>query len=520
MSQAIESVLSQNMDDVEIIIVDDGSTDNTKAVALQYPVRYVYQQNQGLSAARNTGINNSSGKYLVFLDADDWLLPDALSINLQYLKENKACAFVSGGYQLWLEETQEYNVVQKKVEENHYHHFLFEGNYIGMHAAVMYRRWIFDTYRYNTSLKACEDYDLYLNISRKYPVFHHTELIATYRIHTSNMSGNIPKMLNTALETLGRQKNLLMNVDERKYFNEGIEYWKKYYCRLLYKKLLYPTAPASAIQKKEEEQSLRKNYPSLHFKYRIKKPIMPYRNFFKRFMPHYILRALHKAGAYRYFIPAKGKVVLGDFNRTTPFSRKFGFDRGGPVDRYYIENFLQKNEAAIHGRVLEIGDNEYTVAYGGEKVEKSDILHIDDTNPKATIVGDLSNAPDIPDNSFDCIILTQTLHLIYEYKKALETCYRILKPGGALLLTVPGIGHIDQGDWYKYWLWSFTDNSIKRLLSEIFPEGATTVEPFGNVLVATAFLYGMGLPEMKKKQMDYQDPHYQVIITASAIKPV
>jgi SAM-dependent methyltransferase len=246
---------------------------------------------------------------------------------------------------------------------------------------------------------------------------------------------------------------------------------------------------------------------------------MPYKDFFKTRMPNFFLRFLHRAGLYQNYIPKYRKISFGDFNRTTPFSRKFGYDRGGPVDRYYIENFLEKNSEVIRGRVLEIGDNEYTIRFGAQNVLQSDILHIDTSNTKATIIGDLSDAPQIQDKTFDCIILTQTLHLIYDYKKALETCYRILKPGGTLLITVPGIGHIDQGTWYKYWLWAFTDTSIKRLLGEIFPVDGIVVQPFGNVLVATAFLYGIGLPEMKSKQMDYQDPHYQVIIAGLATKP-
>jgi SAM-dependent methyltransferase len=210
---------------------------------------------------------------------------------------------------------------------------------------------------------------------------------------------------------------------------------------------------------------------------------------------------------------------MGDFNRTRPYSKEFGYDRGGPVDRYYIENFLQQQSSFIHGRVLEIGDNEYTLRFGGSRVTQSDILHVDANNAKATFIGDLTHAPQIPDNSFDCIVLTQTLHLIYDYRKALETCYRILKPGGRLLLTVPGISHIDYGEWGDNWLWSFTKNAVTKVLAEVFPPAQTTVTCFGNVLVATAFLYGIGLPELKKEQMDEHDEHYQVIITATATKP-
>jgi SAM-dependent methyltransferase len=153
-------------------------------------------------------------------------------------------------------------------------------------------------------------------------------------------------------------------------------------------------------------------------------------------------------------------------------------------------------------------------------VTQSDILHVDEQNPKATFVGDLSKAHHLPADSFDCIILTQTLHLIYEYKEAVQHCYRVLKPGGSLLLTVPGISHIDQGEWGQYWLWSFTDNSIKRILLECFPLSNVRVETYGNVLVATAFLYGLGLPEINKEHMDYRDPHYQVVISAVAQKPL
>ena len=146
-------------------------------------------------------------------------------------------------------------------------------------------------------------------------------------------------------------------------------------------------------------------------------------------------------------------------------------------------------------------------------------MHIEEGNPQATFYGDLSNVPQIPDNTFDCIILTQTLQFIYHYKEALQTCFRILKPGGSLLLTVPGISHIDHGEWKDIWFWSFTKNSIIKLLGEFFPAPNTTVTAFGNVLVASAFLYGMGLPEVSKEQLDYSDTHYQVIITAVAVKP-
>ena len=238
----------------------------------------------------------------------------------------------------------------------------------------------------------------------------------------------------------------------------------------------------------------------------------------KKYLYSTFKRSLFQLGISKSYNPPLGQVSFGDLARLTPLCKNFGFDRGGAIDRYYIENFLKRKADVIKGIVLEIGDNYYTMLYGGDNVTKSDILHVDDKNEAATIIGDISNAPQISDNTFDCIILTQTLHLIYDFKEALKTCHRILKPGGSLLLTVPGITPIDHGEWNSTWYWSFTDMAMQRLSEETFPNSKPEVEYFGNVLVASSFLYGIGLPEMKKEQLDYKDPFYQVIITVHARK--
>ncbi|WP_232064898.1 class I SAM-dependent methyltransferase [Rhodocytophaga rosea] len=151
-------------------------------------------------------------------------------------------------------------------------------------------------------------------------------------------------------------------------------------------------------------------------------------------------------------------------------------------------------------------------------MQTSEILHVNDSNPHATIIGDLSDAPHIPENSFDCIILTQTLHLVYDYKAVIRTCFRVLKPGGTLLLTVPGITPIDYGEWESTWYWSFTGRAIEKILAEVFPTNQIKINTYGNTYVAAAFLYGMGLPELKKEMLEIHDPHMQVIITANSVK--
>jgi len=519
LANAIQSILSQNYPSIEIIVVDDGSVDNTKTVCLEYPeVKYIYQINSGVSAARNTGIKHATGEFLVFLDADDWFLNNAIKTNVDYLLNNADAAFVSGGYELYYEPEDKTWTIQQEITDDPYCKLL-EKNFIGMHATVMYRSWVFEKFAYNESLSYCEDYVLYLQITRLYPIIHHTKLIAVYRKHDYNSSANYAGMMKSALMVLSSQKKNIKNQNEKKSYEKGLIYWKTYYSTKIYENLMGKLYAGEVKFDKNELRVLKKNNKKLYKDF-SNQPFKTYdgkgKNL-KNFMKNILRKIYHKINK-RTKIPKIGKIKLGDFNRTTPFSTQFGYDRGGPVDRYYMENFLNENASLIKGRVLEIGDNEYTLRFGGAKVEKSDILHIDDSNKQATFIGDLSNVPQLPSDSFDCIILTQTLQLIYDYKAAIQTCYRVLKTGGTLFLTVPGISHIAQDQWSKYWLWSFTNASMERIMQEHFSEEKITIKTYGNVLVASAFLYGMGLPEIKKEQMDYHDPHYQVIITVSATK--
>jgi SAM-dependent methyltransferase len=211
----------------------------------------------------------------------------------------------------------------------------------------------------------------------------------------------------------------------------------------------------------------------------------------------------------------------GDLRRVTPVSRQFGFDRGRPIDRYYIEYFLARYAQDIRGRVLEIGDDSYTRQFGGDRVTTRDVMHVAVGNPIATIVGDLTSAEHIPSNTFDCFILTQTLHLFFDVRAALRTIYRILKPGGVLLATFPGISQLSDDQWVEGWYWSFTRQAAERLFAELFPlhHHHVTIETFGNVLAAMAFLHGLAAEELALEELDYRDENYDMLITVRAVKP-
>jgi len=214
-------------------------------------------------------------------------------------------------------------------------------------------------------------------------------------------------------------------------------------------------------------------------------------------------------------------VRFGSLRRLEPLSREFGFDRGQPIDRYYIERFLERHSASVQGRVLEIGTDMYTRKFGGDRVVASEVLHVEEWKPGVTVVGDLADASlQLEDAHYDCIILTQVLHFIFDVPAALRNVNRLLRPGGALLLTEAGITAISRYDSERWGdFWRFTSQSIERLLAQELPGARCEVRADGNVLAAAAFLYGIAASELKKREIDHRDPDYEVVLSAVATKP-
>lgn len=231
LKDAIDSVLNQTYKSIEVIVVDDGSNDNTAKICAEYEnkVHYTRIERVGLSAARNIGVQFSKGEFIVFLDADDFLYPGAIELNLYFFSLNKKAAFISGTYDKIDNEGNYLKTITAKSKKDLNYLSLLQGNYIAMEAAVMYRRDLFFNFKFDTRLQLCEDYDLNLKISRELPVFHHEKKIAVYRIHTNNMSKNKQLMLENALLVLKRQELFLKTKEERYAFEQGLENWRAYY---------------------------------------------------------------------------------------------------------------------------------------------------------------------------------------------------------------------------------------------------------------------------------------------------
>lgn len=206
-----------------------------------------------------------------------------------------------------------------------------------------------------------------------------------------------------------------------------------------------------------------------------------------------------------------------DLKSLDPVSRQFGLERGVPIDRYYIEKFLDENKSKIEGILLEVADSKYSKRFGNNVVSY-EVLHIEKSD-RATLIGDLSKPETLPENLADCFICTQVFNFIYEFKKAIEGSHKMLKPGGVLLATVGGISQISRFDadrWGHFW--SFYPQGIESTMKEVFGMENVKLSVYGNSLSAISFLKGLSTEDLTKNELDFIDIDYPITIALVAIK--
>jgi len=511
---ALDSVRSQTRAADAIVVVDDGSTDDPGSVTAAYSdVRLIRQENRGLAAARNAGLAAVGTSHVVFLDADDRLEPEAIAAGLGCFARIPDCGFVYGGHRYIDAAGQDIGERFEPPGDEPYLNLL-RRNFIGMHATVMYRRDLLaGAGGFDERLRRCEDYDVYLRMARRHPVAAYPDLVADYRLHGENMSADHGAMLRSALEVHARHApSASADPRLRTAWTEGRRRWRQGYAEEM---------AVARYRRRQKGEPLRESLPVLA-KITAAAPGVAFRQAIggvRRRLASVLPERLRARLLTSTRTPAFGRVRFGDLRRVTPISQCFGFDRGLPVDRYYIDRFLARHASRIVGRVLEIGDDSYTRRFGGSRVRRSDVLHVRPGNPRATLIGDLTDPDVLPENAFDCIILTQTLQLIEDVRLAVARLHRALAPGGAVLVTAPGISQIDRGEWGSTWFWSFTPVALQRLFAERFGSGAVMVEDYGNVFAAVAFLQGLAVEELDTRDLDALDHAYPVIVAARAIKP-
>lgn len=520
--EAIESVFAQTYPHWELLLCDDGSIDRSADIArhcaAEHPdrVRYLHHEgraNRGMSATRNLGLRHARGEYVAWLDGDDVWMPNKLEHQVAILEEHSEAAMVYGRLHIWygwtgdpsdrrrdfiqnLGGTAETLVQPPELLER----FLLDD----MHtpSGVLVRRSVLEEVGgYDPAFRGMhEDGIVHAKICLKWPVYASGESWYKYRQHpesacnSSIAAGTDRDALRAYLQWLD---SYLMD--------QGMDESK------------VAAVVRDLIRKHSHEAA-----GSLRSRLRdgLRTTLRRGREIADRTVPGPVRRFVGLAAFGKRLVPPSGWLHFGNLRRTRPVSGVFGFDRGLPVDRYYIEQFLAVHTADVRGHVLEVADRDYTERFGGDRVSASDVLHARPGNPHATIVGDLCTGEGIPDDAFDCVILTQVLPFLWDVPAAIASLKRALKPGGVVLATVPGISQISRFDadqWGDYW--RFTSASAERLFAEVFGPESVSVDVYGNVLAATAFLHGAAADELGPHELDYRDPDYQVTIGIRAEKP-
>jgi glycosyltransferase involved in cell wall biosynthesis len=516
LEEAVQSVIGQTYPHWELLLVDDGSSDGSTAAARrlaeQHPdqVRYLEHPghcNLGMSASRNLGLQHARGEYLALLDADDVWLPEKLERQVAILEAHPEVGLLFGAPLYWFgwtgkpEDRDRDYVIDLHLEVERVYAapdlllpFLRRTVPTPCPSDVLVRRARavevggFEAHFTGVTM-VYEDQAFFSKLVLHAPTFASGQTWDRYRQH--------PDSCYAVSKATGRREIA------RRYF---LKWFQRY---------LRAQGRASGPVWETVRAELRRFSVA-------SRALEPSRRLARATLPAALRSWIgaHVPGLRGR--PETRPVRFGTLRRVTPVSRRFGWDRGGlPVDRYYIERFLERHAEDITGRVLEVRDDAYTRRFGGERVTRADVLHPTAGNQKATIVADLTSADHVPSEAFDCIVLTQVLPFILDVTAAVRTLHRILRPGGVVLATVPGISQIVRYDMERWGdFWRFTSLSARRLFECGFPEGEVQVGVHGNVLAATAFLQGLSSRELRPEELDYLDPDYEVLITVRAVKAV
>ena len=241
LGEAIASVRNQTFANHEIIVVDDGSPDDTSQVASRYAgVRLIRQENRGLSAARNRGIEESRGEFLVFLDADDRLLPGALASGLSCMAEHLKLQMVFGRFRVITADGASSGGVSSLSDGcGDVYLGLLARNCIGPMAPVMFRREVFAKVGgFDTRISPASDYDIYLRIARRFPTHRHDGIVAEYRVYDSSMSTDLGAMLRAVIIALQSQQRFVKGEpDLERAYNAGLRFWRQFYGEPLYNQI-------------------------------------------------------------------------------------------------------------------------------------------------------------------------------------------------------------------------------------------------------------------------------------------
>lgn len=512
LDEAAQSVLAQSWSSLELLLVDDGADDGSDEIArciaarddrarvLQHPGRV----NRGMSAARALGIEQARGDVTAFLDADDRWDSTHLAHEVALLEAHPEAGMVCGRAWSW-------RSWQDPAERDELSPLAFAPGVVvpppRLLAAVLRNGAVAPpTCSLLVRTRALQD--------SGGPVAAFTGMYED-QVLNSRLQITVPAVMSGATSAWYRRHDAsatALAMRDGSYDPTAPNESRRRF--LTWLAGLPELAPGRTDPDLRGlvDRALREQTAVEHERLPLRRAAVATA---ARVLPRRVVGKAHDLLRPR----AVGQVRLGSLARIEPVSRQFGFDRGLPVDRWYIEGFLGRWAEDIRGRVLEVGDASYTTRFGGARVAQADVLNLRGDVPGTSFVADLADGAALPDEAFDCVVLTQTLHLVFDVHAAVRTLRRILRPGGVLLVTVPGISPVSTDEWAETWHWSFTRHSARRLFGGVFGEHCVDVEQHGNALSATAFLQGLATHELPRWKLDVIDLQFPVVVGVRAVRP-
>ena len=518
--EAIASVVAQTWSNWELILVDDGSTDESSAVARRWAARHPDRirvlehpghANLGMSASRNLGVGHARGDFVAFLDADDVWLPHKLAMHVGILEAHPDVAMVYGPAQYWYGWTGR----PEDIRQDHYGELGLppdtiveppglltlalehEGGTMPGICSLLVRREAFAQIgAFEKEFRGAYEDQVFLA-----KMFLGTRVFVTgtcsdrYRQHDDSCCAQ-------ALRT-GLYHPELPHPSRRRY----LQWLRDYLVR-------------EGIADPALHQALRRNllpydHPwrygtRVRVRYGARVARRAAVRVLESTLPGPLFRWLRHRWQGGHWVPPTGFVRFGSLRRQAPVSRHRGADRGTAIDRHYVEAFARRHADDVHGDVLEICAPEPAPAGSLPAARRGTVLPLDDTTR--------FRLSQLPPERFDAIVVGHVLHRVYDVRPLVKALYRVLKPGGVLLATLPGVGTVGPDTAHETY-WSFTPLSAQRLFEEAFPAAKLAVEPCGNVLVATAALHGLAAEELRARELQHRDAAYAVVIGVRAVKP-
>lgn len=523
LAESVRSVTIQTLPACETIVVDDGSTDATRDVASSHGgVQLISQVNQGLAAARNTGLQAARGTYIVFLDADDRLRSEALARGLEAMQVDQQLAFAYGHYRY----IDQHGALLKQWAPapvaRSWQDFL-RGNPIGMHATVIYERAkLLDAGGFRPSLRECEDYDLYLRLARQHPWARHTHVVAEYRQHLQNMSHNAPRMLRTVLQVLAEQAGSCPpGSEEHLTWLDGKRNWRRYYAaRYCHAPAASPTIsfttspthPSAAKASETSELSLSPRQQMWRLARRemivesAKARFQAIRDFWRRFT---LARLVRWSPWHR--------VALGDFQRQPCLPSDRDPQTLDSIFLAYALPWVRHRLDRLTGRGLIIGAGNADVWQAALRTAAPERGHLATDSiqfwdcPVAAAPLSCTPAEVHPNSrSFDWIIVDRALQFRTDMAATLEQLADWLSPGGTFIGLFSGVARAKMTRPAPRW-W-VTPYAAEQLLRHSASLEWKEVDQGGNVASAIGWINGLPASTLQSGDLPIIDPQYPLFV--------